>query len=59
MMYAFMGRNIRILNHDSKASELFNTLRKQAYSNILKILPPKTGNFQIKIWIFFLFLLKT
>ena len=24
------------------------TLRKQAYSNILKILPPKTENFQIK-----------
>ena len=28
-------------------------LRKQAYSNILKILPPKNGNFQIKILIFF------
>ena len=28
-------------------------LRKQAYSNILKILPPKTENFQIKILIFF------
>ena len=25
------------------------TLRKQAYSNILKILPPKAENFQIKI----------
>ena len=24
------------------------TLRKQAYSNILKILPPKNENFQIK-----------
>ena len=27
---------------------LRNTLRKQAYSNILQILPPKTENFQIK-----------
>ena len=26
-----------------------NPLRKQAYSNILKILPPKKKNFQIKI----------
>ena len=25
------------------------TLRKQAYSNVLKILPPKNENFQIKI----------
>ena len=35
------------------------TLRKQAYSNTLKILPPKNDNFQIKILIFFIFLLKT
>ena len=28
-------------------------LRKHAYSNILKILPPKNENFQIKILIFF------
>ena len=34
-------------------------LRKHAYSNILKILPPKNENFQIKIQILFLFLLKT
>ena len=34
-------------------------LRKQAYSNILKILPPKNENFQIKILIFFISLLKT
>ena len=34
-------------------------LRKQAYSNILKILPPKSENFQMKILIFFIFLLKT
>ena len=39
-----------------------NPLRKQAYSNILKILPPKkkkNENFQIKILIFFIILLKT
>ena len=35
------------------------SLRKHAHSNILKILPPKNENFQIKIQIFFLFLLKT
>ena len=35
------------------------TLRKQAYSNILKILPPKNEKNQIKILIFFIFLLKT
>ena len=35
-----------------------NSLRNQAYSNILKILPPKNENFQIKILIFFIFLLK-
>ena len=38
--------------------ELFS-LRKQAYSNILKILPPKNENFQIKILICLKFLLKT
>ena len=32
-----------------------NPLRKHAYSTILKILPPKNENFQIKILIFFLF----
>ena len=35
------------------------TLRKHAYSNILTISPPKTESFQIKILIFFIFLLKT
>ena len=35
-------------------------LRKHAYSNILKISPPKTESFEIKILIFFfIFLLKT
>ena len=33
-------------------------LRKHAYLNMLKILPPKNENFQIKILIFFIFLLK-
>ena len=33
--------------------------KKQAYSNILKILPPKNENFQIKILIVFIFPLKT
>ena len=35
------------------------SLWKHAYSNILKISPPKTESFQIKIWYFFTFLLKT
>ena len=35
------------------------SLRKHAYSNILKILPPKNENFQRKILIVFVFLLKT
>ena len=35
------------------------TLRKHAYSNILKILPPKNEKIEIKILIFFKFLLKT
>ena len=34
-------------------------LQKQVYANILKILPQKTESFQIKILIFFIFLLKT
>ena len=37
---------------------LYMSLRKHVYSNILKILPAKNENFQIKILIFFLFLLK-
>ena len=32
---------------------VIETLRKYAYSNVLKILPPKNENFQIKILIFF------
>ena len=34
------------------------SLRKHAYSNILNILQPKKENFQIKILIFYRFLLK-
>ena len=34
------------------------SLRKHAYSNILKILPPKNENFQIKIPIFYIILIK-
>ena len=34
------------------------SLRKHAYSNILKISPPKTASFQLKNLIFFIFLLK-
>ena len=34
------------------------SLRKHAFSNILKSLPPKYENFQVKILIFFIFLLK-
>ena len=43
----------KICLHEKK-----KTLQKQAYSNVLKLLPPKNENFQIKIWIFFIFLLK-
>ena len=35
------------------------SLRKHAYSNILKISTPKTERFQIIFWYFFHFLLKT
>ena len=38
---------------------LATSLRKQTYSNILKISSPKIDSFQIKIQIFFIFLLKT
>ena len=44
-------------NHDDLK---FCALRKHAYSNILKILPPKNENFQLKKkLILFIFLLKT
>ena len=34
----------------SLAADLQYTLRKHAYSNILKILPPENENFQIKFF---------
>ena len=40
-------------NAPSLFGPLKPSLRKHAYSNILKILPPKNKNFQIKILIFF------
>ena len=45
---AFIVRNIHL-----------HSLGKQAYSNILKISPPKNESFQIKMLIFFIFLFKT
>ena len=42
-----------------KNNSSYIALRKQAYSNILKILPSKNENFQIQILIFFIFLLET
>ena len=36
------------LSYESHANLLFYSLRKHAYSKILKILPPKNENFQIK-----------
>ena len=42
-----------------KRKKRFLSLRKHAYSNILKLLLPKTKTFQIKTLIFFIFLLKT
>ena len=34
--------------HSAASDVSVHSLRKHAYSNILKILPPKTENFQIK-----------
>ena len=53
--------NLFVLKHlrDCGSSVALLSLRKHAYSNILKILPPKTENFQIKTLIFLIFLLKT
>ena len=36
------------LKNSNDVLNKFNPLRKHAYSNILKILQPKTGNFSIK-----------
>ena len=52
-------RLVSIVKRQPSASERGGTTRKQACSNILKISPPKTKSFQIKILIFFIFMLKT
>ena len=49
----------KYLSFDWRKSLNSSTLRKHAYSNVLKISPPKTESFQIKILIFFIYLLKT
>ena len=49
----------RVVTPESVSIPFNGILRKHAYSNILKILHPKTETFQIKILIFFMFLLKT
>ena len=50
-----MKKGVFMVNANSKDPDqpadihsLVKTLRKQAYSSILKISPPKTENFQIK-----------
>ena len=45
-----------MITHNSTAIDI---QIKKKYSNILKTSPPKTGSSQIKILIFFIFLLKT
>ena len=52
------------LSHKIKSQTKFNTgmpltLRKHAFSNILNILQPKKENFQLKMLIFSIILLKT
>ena len=59
--YSALGPNLNTIDHYlGKKNHLLifkfkpaNSLRKQAYSNIPKILPPKNENFQIKILILF------
>ena len=47
-----------VIHRNNLGNFFFITLQKHAYSNILNISPPKTESFQIKILIFFIFLLK-
>ena len=48
-----------LVNSESEMEDPNHALRKQAYSNILKILSPKNEIFQIKkILLFFIILLK-
>ena len=53
------NREMIIIVFIGSANLTWHALRKQAYSNILKILPAKNENFQIKILLFFILLLKT
>ena len=55
MLYQLMAKVMMQdeLNLCSSILVQVRALRKQAYSNILKILPPKNENFLIKIDIFF------
>ena len=61
MLYQIKKREPSESEHfttESSIVVMFNgvqPLRKHAYSNILKISPPKTESFQIKILIFFSF----
>ena len=52
----FLGSSISSVKHHSETQ---SPLRKQAYANVLKILPSKIENFEIKILTFLIFLLKT
>ena len=59
ILFLYTMCNICYITYAFKGNNSF-TLRKHAYSNILKILPPKNENFQVKkIWYFFIVLLKT
>ena len=51
-------RNVHLQKSNNRKTTMY-ALRKHVYSNILKISPPKTESFQLKILICFTFLLKT
>ena len=44
---------MKVVEKMSRKSQNHRTIHYEAYSNIMKILPPKNENFQIKILIFF------
>ena len=49
-----IGKNISLgLECDKRYFSYYKTLRKHAYSNILKILQPKTGKFSDKKFLYF------
>ena len=52
------GGQRRLISFYWVHAKFCRTLRKPAYSNLLKISPPNTESFPIKILIFFIFLLK-